>query len=344
MFRGRESGGRRNPLEVSADRPREFFFSRIRLAARGESPDDQDFRRCRSLRAVLSNSHQLQSLVIITGMSGSGKHTVSKAFEDLGHFSVDNLPSSLIPRLIQMTTASGGKIEKLAVVVDIRLKESIARFIDVFPHLKRSALRSTVIFTDASDAVLARRYSETRRVHPLAANRSLLQAVREERKKLAELRALADVVVDTSEFSIHDLRNFIYENLQRADLGDHLQVSVVSFGYKYGIPFDSDLIFDVRFLPNPNFVPGLKTKTGKDPEVVEFMKSHAETSEILARLEDMLEYLLPRYSREGKAYLTISVGCTGGRHRSVMVAGNLKERLEAKRYKVNLIHRDLDRE
>lgn len=292
----------------------------------------------------MNQSHQLDSLVIITGLSGSGKHTVSKAFEDLAHFCVDNLPTSLIPRLIQMTTASGGKIEKLAIVVDVRLEESITGFKKLFHNLKQSRFQSTIIFVDASDEVLARRYSETRRVHPLAGNRTLVQAVRAERRRLAEIRALADLVIDTSEFSVHDLRNFVYENFQRADGEDHLQISVVSFGYKYGIPFNSDLIFDVRFLPNPNFVPDLKTKTGKDPAVIEFMMSHVDTPKILSKIQDMLEYLLPHYSREGKAYLTISIGCTGGRHRSVMVASDLKQRLENKRYRVNLIHRDLDRE
>ncbi len=292
----------------------------------------------------MSSSHRLRSLVIITGMSGSGKHTIFKVFEDLGHFCVDNLPTPLIPRLIQMTTVSGGEIEKLAIVVDIRLRESIAGFKELFRQLKQSAFLTSILFVDASDEVLARRYGETRRIHPLSGNQSLLQAVGAERGKLASIRALADVVIDTSQFSVHDLRNFIYENFQQSDDEDSLRVSLVSFGYKYGIPFNSDLVFDVRFLPNPNFVRRLKAKKGDDPAVIQFMKSHADTGKILEKIQDMLEYLLPRYAQEGKAYLTIAVGCTGGQHRSVMVTNDLKKRLEKNQFTVNLIHRDLHRE
>lgn len=240
-----------------------------------------------------------------------------------------------------MTRASGGKIEKLAVVVDVRLRESIAGFKRLFRELKQSPFKSTIIFVDASDEALARRYSETRRAHPLGKGQSLVDGIQSERRKLSGIRALADLIIDTSDFTVHDLRNFIYESFQRWDESDRMQVSIVSFGYKFGIPYNSDLVFDVRFLVNPNFVPSLKSKTGKDPAVVRFMKKEKETGELLSKLHEMLEYLLPKYEREGKTYLTISVGCTGGRHRSVMVASELKERLEEKDYKVNLIHRDL---
>ncbi len=287
-------------------------------------------------------SNRLESLVIITGMSGSGKHTVFKAFEDLGYFCVDNLPTPLIPRLIQMSTASGGKILRLAIVVDIRLKESKAAFKKLFHQLKESLTKSTIIFVDARDEVLARRYSETRRVHPLAQDKSLMEGVRAERRKLAPIRAMADLVIDSSDFSVHDLRNFIYENFQRTDPGEQLNISVVSFGFKHGIPYNSDLVFDVRFLPNPNFVPHLKAKTGIDPGVVEFMQGYPETAEIIHRIEDLLEYLIPKYAAEGKTYLTIAIGCTGGRHRSVMIASELGRRLSKDGRSVNTIHRDLD--
>lgn len=277
-------------------------------------------------------------------MSGSGKHTVFKVFEDLGYFCVDNLPTPLIPRLIQMTAVSGGEIEKLAMVVDIRLRESVAGFKELFRQLKQSTFLTSILFVDASDEVLSRRYSETRRVHPLAGSQSLLHALRAERRKLASIRALADLVIDTSEFSVHDLRKLIYENFEQRDDEDPLRVSLLSFGYKYGIPFNSDLVFDVRFLPNPNFVRRLKAKTGEDRAVIQFMRGHADTRKILEKIQDLLEYLLPRYAQEGKAYLTIAIGCTGGRHRSVMVTNDLKKRLEKKQVTVNLIHRDLRRE
>ncbi|MDA2933531.1 RNase adapter RapZ [Acidobacteria bacterium AH-259-D05] len=286
-------------------------------------------------------TNQLQSLVIITGMSGSGKHTAFKAFEDLGYFCVDNLPTSLISRLVQMSTASGGEIQRLAIVIDVRLGESLAGFEKLFGKIKQLFAQSTIIFVDASDEILARRYSETRRVHPLAHDQSLLEAIRTERKKVSSIRAQADQMIDTSEFSVHDLRNFIYQSFQLDDQEDTLNVSVVSFGFKYGIPYNSELVFDVRFLPNPNFEPNLKERTGYDSQVVEYMREQPETGEILSRIYDMLEYLLPKYTREGKKYLTISIGCTGGRHRSVVVANELGKRLKQAGRKVNLIHRDL---
>lgn len=295
--------------------------------------------------ATVKSSDQLESLVIITGMSGSGKHTVFKAFEDLGYFCVDNLPTPLIPRLIQMSKASGGNIRQVAIVVDIRLGESLRGFEKLSSNIKQLAPDSTTIFVDASDEALARRYSETRRVHPLAHDKALLEGIRAERIKLTSLKAVSDLVIDTTDFSVHDLRNYIYQNFHKTESGDSMNVSLVSFGFKYGIPHNSDLVFDVRYLPNPNFVSRLKSKTGNDPAVAQYMKKHPETEETIRRLVDMLEYLLPRYSEEGKRYLTISIGCTGGKHRSVMVANELKGRLERQDgRRVNLIHRDLHNE
>jgi UPF0042 nucleotide-binding protein len=289
-------------------------------------------------------SQDLESLIIITGLSGSGKHSVFKAFEDLGYFCVDNLPTPLIPRLIEMTAASGGKIRKLAVVVDVRLRESITGFKKLFQQVKQAAFRCTIIFVEASDEVLARRYSETRRTHPLSPEVSLTSAIHKERRKLASVRAAADLVVDTSEFSVHDLRNFIYDHFQRAETGERLNASIVSFGYKHGIPYNADLVFDVRFLPNPHFVPHLKELTGSHSAVVEFMRGSGETAEIIRRIDDLLEYLWSRYLREGKSYLTVAVGCTGGRHRSVMVANEVARLLEERGHRVNLIHRDIHAE
>ena len=290
----------------------------------------------------MKSAQQLKSLVIITGMSGSGKRSMFKVFEDAGYFCVDNLPTPLIPRLIEMTAVSGGGITKLAIVIDARLRESVSGFASLFRRLKKQSFKTTIIFVDAADDVLARRYSETRRVHPLARDGSLLEAIQAERRKLSEIRALADLVVDTSEYSVHDLRRFVYENLVQAEAGDKMNVAIVSFGFKHGLPYNSDLVFDVRFLPNPHFVPQLKHLTGNDPEVVKYMTACSETQEVLDKITDMLEYLLPRYLREGKTYLTVSIGCTGGQHRSVMIANELKKRLAKDGRKVNLIHRDLN--
>ena len=287
---------------------------------------------------------KLQSLVIITGMSGSGKHTAFNAFEDLGYFCVDNLPTSLISRLIQMSDASGGELQELAIVIDVRLGEPLAGFEKLFGEIRQSHTNAKIIFVDASTEVLARRYGETRRVHPLAQDTTLLEGIRAERRRLSSVRTLADLVIDTSDFTVHDLRDFIYQNFQRTGQEEVLNISLVSFGFKNGIPQNSELVFDVRFLPNPNFVPDLKEQTGNDPSVAKYMLKQPETGEILGRIHDMLEYLLPKYSREGKKYLTISIGCTGGRHRSVLVANELQKRLKKKGRKVNLIHRDLHSE
>ncbi len=287
---------------------------------------------------------KLQSLVIITGMSGSGKHTAFNAFEDLGYFCVDNLPTSLISRLIQMSVAAGGELQEVAIVIDVRLGEPLEGFEKLFGEIRKSHAHAKIIFVDASTEVLARRYGETRRLHPLAQDTTLLEGIRAERRRLASVRTLADLVIDTSDFSVHDLRDFIYQNFQRTDQEEVLNVSLVSFGFKNGIPHNSELVFDVRFLPNPYFVSALKEKTGNDPSVAQYMLKQPETGEILGRIYDMLEYLLPKYTREGKKYLTISIGCTGGRHRSVLVANELQKRLKKKGRKVNLIHRDLHSE
>jgi len=280
-------------------------------------------------------------LLIITGLSGSGKTTAFKALEDLGFFCVDNLPTALIPRLIEMTIASGGKIDRLAIVVDVRLGESAADFKKLFGDLRKLPFKSRILFFDASDEVLARRYSETRRIHPLARNATLLDGVRAEKEQLADIRALADMEIDTTEFSVHDLRNFIYDQFRfQNDVGG-LNVTVVSFGFKRGLPHNSDLVFDVRFLPNPNFNDELKHKTGHDQAIVDYMRGFPETEEMLEKISSMLEYLFPKYIREGKSYCTVAIGCTGGRHRSVMLSIELADKLNELGYDVNLIHRDV---
>ncbi len=243
-----------------------------------------------------------------------------------------------------MSVAAGGELQEVAIVIDVRLGEPLEGFEKLFGEIRKSHAHAKIIFVDASTEVLARRYGETRRLHPLAQDTTLLEGIRAERRRLASVRTLADLVIDTSDFSVHDLRDFIYQNFQRTDQEEVLNVSLVSFGFKNGIPHNSELVFDVRFLPNPYFVPALKEQTGNDPSVAEYMLKQPETGEILGRIHDMLEYLLPKYTREGKKYLTISIGCTGGRHRSVLVANELQKRLKKKGRKVNLIHRDLHSE
>lgn len=292
----------------------------------------------------MKSATRLEELVVISGMSGSGKHTVFKALEDLGFFCVDNIPTPLIPRLLHISAASGGRIRKMAVVVDVRLGQSIPGFQKLIDYLKHAPFKSTVVFVDASDEVLARRYSETRRVHPLAHDKTLLEGVRSEREQLSGVRAMADLIIDTSSFSVHDLRRFIYDRFRCGEEADRLRVSVVSFGFKHGLPANADLVFDVRFLPNPHFSPDLKPLTGSDPPVVDFMKSHTDTEEAIGKLEDMLLYLLPKYLQEGKKYLTIAVGCTGGRHRSVMVANEVAARLAARGHAAQVVHRDVHRD
>jgi UPF0042 nucleotide-binding protein len=274
-------------------------------------------------------------------MSGSGKHTAFKAFEDLGYFCVDNLPVELVDRLIQLAIASGERIEKLAVVVDVRSGASATAFEQLFASLRTQRLDIKVIFFEASDEILTRRYSETRRVHPLARDCSLGEGFKKERAQLAEIRAQADMIVDTTAYTAHDLRNWVYENFRTLRAGERMLVSFVSFGFKRGLPHNADLVFDVRFLPNPNFVRELRMKRGNEPEIIRYMDSFSETGETIEKLADMLEYLLPKYEREGKSYFTVAVGCTGGHHRSVRITEALAKKLVESGWNVNVVHRDL---
>ena len=282
----------------------------------------------------------LESLVIITGMSGSGKHTAYKSFEDMGYFCVDNLPTVLVPRLVHLALASGGKITRLALVVDSRSGETSAEFTELFGRLKEFALSCGILFLEATDEVIARRYSETRRVHPMARSTSLIEGIQKERQELSSLRDMADVILETSRFGVHELRKAIQERYGMETRVSGINLSLISFGYKNGIPFNADLLFDVRFLPNPFFVEELKSRTGEDSEVVDYMMNFPETSEIIDRILEMLLYLLPRFAREGKSYCTVAVGCTGGRHRSVMVLNELRLRLVKEGFNPVVTHRD----
>jgi RNase adapter protein RapZ len=277
-------------------------------------------------------------LVIITGMSGSGKASVLKAFEDLGYYCVDNLPVGLIPRFAELVGGSSD-IERTALVVDVREGKGLESLPEMVQSVKR-ILPTKVIFLEAADAVLLRRYSETRRPHPLGRNASVKTSLATERRHLKQIRAIADLVIDTSKFNVHELRSYITERFKRRESGKNILVSCVSFGFRHGVPEDADLVFDVRFLPNPHFVPRFRRLTGRDPRVAKYIRSFPQTREFIKRISDLLVYLLPHYIREGKSYLTIGFGCTGGQHRSVMIAEEVSKRLKKAGYRLKVVHRD----
>src|SRR5262245_17385922 len=286
---------------------------------------------------------QSASFIIITGLSGSGKGTFLRALEDRGFFCVDNLPLGLLGKFYELILKSETEAAKAAVVIDVREGQTLSEFPAVYQELKQDpAMQMSLWFLEASDAVLVRRFSETRRPHPLDPNRPVMEAIALERELLAPIRAMADQVLDTSQFTIHDLRQHAVRLFEERE-AQHLLVSLVSFGFKYGVPIDSDLVFDVRFLPNPNFVPHLKPHTGADPSVIEYMNSHEATGEFLAHVHHFVDFLLPQYVKEGKSYVTISIGCTGGRHRSVFIANAIAKHLEELQYRVKVSHRDSEK-
>lgn len=279
--------------------------------------------------------------MLITGLSGSGKGSVLKAFEDLGYHCVDNLPLDLIARFAETCRQPGSRIEKAAVVVDIREGEALSQLPTVFHNLTRENLKISLVFLEASDHALIRRFEETRRPHPLGRDLPVREGIRLERVLLKPMRQLADVVIDTTRLNVHELRELILTRFGRLAARKSMLVSVVSFGFRAGVPPDADLVFDVRFLPNPNYVARLKKMNGRDLAVRRFMDSYPETREFLSRLLDFLQFLLPRYVQEGKSYLTLAIGCTGGRHRSVALAEQLGKALAHEGYRVKIAHRDL---
>ena len=278
-------------------------------------------------------------LVVITGLSGSGKGSVVKALEDLGFYAVDNLPVELIPKFAELTRDNPG-IRAAALVVDVREGAGLKEFPKVYGELRKS-VRPSLIFLEAADEAIVRRFSETRRPHPLGTGKSIIRSIRSERAQLEPIRTLADLVIDTSKFTVHELREFIGERFRgRRDESD-ITIYVNSFGFRYGLPSDSDLVFDVRFLPNPNYVPKFKHLTGKDPGVARFVLSFPQTVEFIERITSLLTYLLPHYIREGKSYLTIAFGCTGGQHRSVMMAEQIRKNLADAGFVAKVNHRDI---
>jgi UPF0042 nucleotide-binding protein len=279
--------------------------------------------------------------VIITGLSGSGKGTVLKAFEDIGYFCVDNLPLELILKFAELCNRAGAQINHAAIVVDVREGSELAKFPKVFQRLKTYELEVDLVYLEASDASLIRRYSETRRPHPLTHDKPILKALAEERKRLAPIKKLANTVIDTTKFNVHELRRYVADKFQEQKASNPLLISLISFGFKHGVPVESDLVFDVRFLPNPNFVSTLREKTGQHSEVITYMKSFTQTTEFLRRVLDLLLFLIPNYIIEGKSYLTISIGCTGGQHRSVMMTDEINGILSSQGYKTKVVHRDM---
>jgi UPF0042 nucleotide-binding protein len=277
---------------------------------------------------------------VLTGLSGSGKSQAIRALEDLGYFCVDNLPTMLIPTMAKL--AIQRDFPKVAIVADVREGAFLATFPKVFKRLRAMRqLNPMLIFLEASDPALLRRFSETRRPHPLAPDRSAGEGIREERARMKTIRAMADEIVDTSDMTVHELRQF-FMGLSRNRSPTRLVVTILSFGYKFGVPVDADVMFDVRCLPNPHFVQALRRRTGRDRAVVSFMESDASTVEFIERLEEYLRYVIPRYVAEGKSYLTVAIGCTGGRHRSVMIAERLRRSLaDLDGIRIRARHRDV---
>jgi RNase adapter protein RapZ len=277
-------------------------------------------------------------LVIITGMSGSGKQTALKAFEDLGFYAVDNLPIAFVPKFADLSSDTKTR-RRAALIIDIREGAVLQQFPKMFREL-RKRLDVKLLFLDADDEVLRRRFSETRRPHPLGAEATVLSKLKDEREQLKPIRRLADLSIDTSKLNVHELRALISANFQDAQESDKIVVYVNSFGFRHGVPADSDLVFDVRFLPNPNYIPEFKKLTGRHPSVARYIRSFPQTGEFINRISDLLIYLLPHYIREGKSYLTISFGCTGGRHRSVLITDEIYKRLKKAGFTVKANHRD----
>jgi len=282
--------------------------------------------------------------VVITGLSGAGKSYAIKCFEDLGYFCVDNLPTTLIPTFAELCAQSSRDIRKIALGVDVREGEYLAHLRDALEALRARGHRPEVLFLEATDETLVRRYHETRRRHPLAGEGNVRDGIHAERRALAHLREEADRIIDTTGVTVHELKDRLIESYGVREARGALTVSLVSFGFKHGIPYDADLVFDVRFLPNPHFVEGLRQMDGRDPAVAKFVFAHEESRELRTRLEDLVRFLLPLYQREGKAYLTVAIGCTGGRHRSVTLVESLGAFVEGLGFAPIVRHRDLDRE
>ena len=282
-------------------------------------------------------------IIVVTGLSGSGKSGVIRALEDNGFFCIDNLPVVLIPKFIDLCQGYGEGIKRIALGIDLRERLFFQSWPEVLAELRVAGHRVEVLFLDAADEVLLRRFSETRRPHPLAGEGSIQEGIVRERKALEGMRALADKIIDTSDFNVHELKREVEQYYSQSQSPRKMSLFMNSFGYKYGIPHDTDMIVDVRFLPNPFFVNGLRAKNGLEPDVKEFVLKREETYVFLDRLYSLLEFVLPQYEREGKSSLTLALGCTGGKHRSVVLVEELKKRLDQERFRIHVKHRDIDK-
>ena len=280
------------------------------------------------------------TILIITGLSGSGKSTAMAALEDGGFYCIDNMPVDLLPKFLEMPMEPDSEITGIALVMDLRERSFLAKYSAVFNELKQKGYHFEILFLEAEEEILLQRYSTTRRQHPLSPGKSLLDGIRTEKEQLKDLRSAADLVIDSSNFNVHELKSKVLEFAQRSRKLVPMQVNVLSFGFKYGIPYSADLIMDVRFLVNPYFIPDLKELDGETQEIRDFVLNHDETRDFLNRYQDLLDYLIPLYEKEGKAYLTIAIGCTGGRHRSVTIARTIYEHIRAMGKTVELNHRD----
>jgi len=295
-------------------------------------------KKSSAVRKASKSAHRPE-LVIITGLSGSGKGSVLKALEDLGFYSVDNLPVELIPKFAELTS-DNPSIRAAALVVDVREGSGLKALPAVLESIRRS-VNARMVFLEAEDQAIVRRFSETRRPHPLGTDKTITKSIQTERAQLAPIRGLADLIIDTSKFTVHELREFIGERFRGGRDESNIMIYVTSFGFRNGIPNDSDLVFDVRFLPNPNYIPRFKHLTGRNPAVARYIRSFPQTVEFMDRITDLLIYLLPHYIREGKSYLTIAFGCTGGQHRSVMMAAQIRKNLVDAGYQAKVTHRDI---
>ncbi len=298
-------------------------------------------KTAKKVSGKVSGAASKGELVILTGLSGSGKLSALKAFEDLGYYSVDNLPLELVPQFADLVRQST-EIERAALVVDVREGMRLDEFPAILKRVRR-ALPTRVLFLEASEDALIRRFSETRRPHPMGRTNTVVKSIRAERKRLDPIRNVADIVLDTTKFNVHDLRAHINAQFEREASDQNLTISSASFGFKNGVPSEADLVFDVRFLPNPHFVPEFRKLTGKHPKVAKYVRQFPQTAEFLDKTTDMLKFLLPHYIKEGKSYLTVAFGCTGGQHRSVFIAEEMKKRLTSAGYRVKTSHRDMPR-
>jgi UPF0042 nucleotide-binding protein len=281
-------------------------------------------------------------IIIITGLSGSGKSTAIDAFEDAGFYCVDNMPVQLLPKFLQLPIESKSKITGLAFVMDLREIGFLTKYTATFKSLKKKGYNFKILFLEAEEETLLKRYSQTRRQHPLADGKGLLEGIRIEKDQLKNLKASADKIIDTTRYSVHDLKRVVNDIAQKGKHNAPMGITITSFGFKFGIPYDADLIFDVRFLANPYFVAELKDLTGKDEKVKDFVLNNDETRTFLEKLLDFLDYLIPLYEKEGKSYLTVALGCTGGRHRSVAITQSIFEHIKKPNRQIIINHRDID--